>query len=90
MDRQEYFLRLSLVACNLASLQEVASTCKASGAVEVTVSSDITNSETFFSFQVLVLQKDLALEESCIQAVAETVAQYGGKAANVLQHMMSL
>ena len=90
MDRQENFLRLSLVARNLASLQEVASTCKASGAVEVTVSSDITNSETFFSFQVLVLQKDLALEESCIQAVAETVAQYGGKAANILWDMFSV
>ena len=44
MDRQDYFLRLSLVARNLASLQEVASACKAIGAVEVTVA--ITSPET--------------------------------------------
>ena len=44
MDRQDHFLRLSLVARNLASLQEVASACKASGAVEVTVA--ITSPQT--------------------------------------------
>ena len=62
----------------------MASVCKASGAVEVTVLVAINSPETYFSSQVLVLQHDLALEESCIQAVAETVAQYGGKAINVL------